>query len=127
MKISIPGEALSLNNAYATSRNSNRRFLTDEGKAFKAHVAQHVMAARLKAPRGRLSLTLTLHGRWDTQDGLPRKRDASNCVKLIEDALCEALGIDDRWIRRLTIHAIHDPAAPCIVATLEPLEEGRKA
>lgn len=112
LRFTIPGEALSLNNAYRSFvvRGRPRRALTAEGKAFKGHASAHVRVLGRRPPAGhRLRVTLDLYGRWDTLAGEPLRRDIDNHAKLVLDALCAELGIDDRWIRRLEIEAIHDP------------------
>ncbi|SMB84661.1 RusA family crossover junction endodeoxyribonuclease [Deinococcus hopiensis] len=101
----IPGEALSLNNAYFNRRGGGRT-LTPEGRAFKAHVKHLVLQERPALPaRGRLALTLQFHGHWETKAGEPRRRDLSNAVKLLEDALFDALGMDDCRVRALSVTA----------------------
>lgn len=112
LRFTIPGEALSLNNAYRSFvvRGRTRRALTAEGKAFKGHVGAHARLLGRRPPEGaRLRIALDLYGRWDTLAGEPLRRDIDNAGKLCLDALCEEFGIDDRWIRRLEIEAIHDP------------------
>lgn len=125
-RFTVPVEAVSLNHAYRSfidwKTRRVRRALTSEGKAFKDEVMGVVMAARVKAPAGRFTLSLHFHGNWDTLAGRPRRRDLSNHVKLLEDAICEALGVDDCWIRRVEIEATHAPHNPHIEVTLTPLK-----
>lgn len=112
---------MSLNHAYANTGKGRR--LTREGRDYKTHIHCHVRNALRgqQMPDGRLRIDIHLHGHWDTQAGAPRRRDPDNHNKLILDAVCAALGIDDCWIRDSRIRATHDPANPRIEIELEAL------
>lgn len=92
----------SVNHAYATVRG--RRVLSREGKAYKAEVAARArrVADGRAAPLW-LSLTITLRLPLLFKNGRVRKFDASNRIKLLEDALCEGLGVDDSRVLRLSV------------------------
>lgn len=117
VRLIIPGEALSLNNAYRSfvARGRIRRALTAEGQAYKGHVGAYARRLPPPPPGVRLSVALTLYGRWDTLAGEPLRRDIDNPAKLILDALCEAWGMDDRWVRELTVRAVHATEARTVV------------
>lgn len=114
----------SLNNAYATFRG--RRLLSREGKAFKEMVkTQTLLELRKRFTKGsgswylkgdRLSLTVALHFANN------RRRDISNCTKLLEDALSEYLGFDDSAVDVLHVERKeNDKANPRCEVRLEVL------
>lgn len=109
----------SVNKAYATTR-SGRRLLTAEGKLYKQSVRDIIgqkysaitpELARLgKHP---LSFSVKLYTRVENKgwsEGKTKNRykrvDVSNRVKLLEDALFEALGIDDCLVFKLNVEKI---------------------
>ncbi len=105
------------NHAYATV--NGRRVLSAAGRVFKQEVR---LLARLAAnaqewiPEAPWSLTLRLY--FPTA----RRRDLSNTVKLLEDAISEALGFDDSQIDRLVVErAGVDKARPRAEVVLEEL------
>lgn len=107
----------SLNNAYTNGRGHGRRVLTAEGRDYKARVAGQVLnTSSLGWATGRPALTMRLY--------FPnrQRRDITNCVKLLEDALSEALGFDDCRVDRLLVErAGIDPVNPRCEVTLEVL------
>ena len=80
----------SANNLYYNDRRGGRR-LTQEGKAYKESVAWALMcaSARAKCPIPPMVFEL-----WIMVPDR-RRRDNSNMVKAIEDALADYLGYDD--------------------------------
>ncbi|WP_019585239.1 RusA family crossover junction endodeoxyribonuclease [Deinococcus apachensis] len=120
LELWLPGESISLNNVYFNRRGGRGRVLTPEGQAFKQHVAYHVGRARPNVPPGPLALTAHLYGRWSTKNGDPRRRDLSNAIKVLEDAVFDALQLDDCRVRALNARAIHDPN-PRMYVRLEAL------
>ena len=114
----------SINNQYATV--GNRRVLTKEAAQFKRTVRRHVLSAhgadlsdaeheQLKT--GYLGLYLDFY--FET----PLKRDLDGGLKIAQDALCEALGLDDR--RVVDIHLIKriDPLHPRVEVELEAIAD----
>lgn len=112
--IAIPSLPLSVNHAYANVRG--RRMLTKKGKAYKnetqAYIARHY-PEELKLLQRDLPydvlIDLTFKGRetlltktWPDGGGKNRYKrlDANNRVKLFEDALAGATGLDDshNWL-----------------------------
>lgn len=96
----------SVNNCYTNGRGHGRRVLTKEGRDYKATIAQLLLwKARpsnrfelaINRPERRIGLILRLWFRTR------QRRDISNCVKLIEDALAEQLGFDDCAVDRLIV------------------------
>lgn len=106
----------SVNNAYATVHG--RRVLTREGREFKASATALVRkaAAGQCAPVW-LTMTIRLYLPLCYKNGKVRRVDVSNRVKLLEDAVCEGLGVDDCRVRRLVVEKFdaHDERADVIV------------
>ena len=114
-----------VNNQYATV--GNRRVLSKEASRFKRDVKKLLMGlagdgardetegARLKV--GWLGLYL------DFYFATPLKRDLDGGLKITQDALCEALGLDDR--RVVDIHLVKriDPLRPRVEVELEVITE----
>ena len=110
----------SINHQYATVQG--RRVLSSAGRRFKALVGQEVLCALAKrkspAPLGQ------------TQDGTPLaldlrfyfeselRRDIDGGLKITQDAVCEALGINDNRIIEVTLRKTRDAAAPRLELTL---------
>jgi len=98
--------AMSYNNAYPTNK-FGRRYLRQEGKDFheiiKLMLAKYMVKEKIKLPDLEVikfySLNL-IFGLKDfyLKDGKRAKRkDASNFIKLCEDAVSDFLGIDDKY------------------------------
>lgn len=90
----------SLNHLYPTGRNG-RRFLSKRGKAYHEAVAVELLRQRVPRKRtcDRIELTLLLQ----PPDYL--RRDVSNLVKCIEDALTRAgVWMDDCQVDDLHVH-----------------------
>lgn len=105
----------STNTAYATVHG--RRVLTRDGRDYKASVTARC------SPWGReswLTMTITITMPLMFKNGRVRKFDASNRIKLLEDAVCEGLGLDDCWVRKLTVEKVEGPWG-CVV-TVEAWE-----
>lgn len=99
----------SVNEAYATVHG--RRVLVSKGRDYKASVTARC------SPWGReswLTMTITITMPLMFKNGRVRKFDASNRIKLLEDAVCEGLGIDDCWVRKLTVEKVEGPWG-CVV------------
>lgn len=109
----LESEPISINAAYTTVRG--RRMLTTEGKAFKANLAAAV-ARELPIDWGKLADRVYSEAAWvELEVGIHRnirvaswkpgarekrqmpyqRMDGSNYLKLIEDAVVHATGIDD--------------------------------
>ena len=105
----------SANNLYANKRSSGGRVLTEEGKAYKAEVMTQLMQ---EGARARMPKTPVVFSLWllfpDKQ-----RRDASNCIKAIEDAVCSYLLYDDRHHHVLHVYKALDRKNPRAVLLLE--------
>jgi crossover junction endodeoxyribonuclease RusA len=102
----------SINAQYATVQG--RRVLSATGREYKDYVAQQLMVAFARAPhRDQLRaalrqnfLSLTIH----FQFGAPMRRDLDGGLKITQDALCEALGLNDNRI--VELHLSKQPSPP---------------
>lgn len=110
----------SVNHAYLVTRRG-RRILTPEAASFRsAAMVFFAMAARQQRfvvpPKKKLSLTLYFFFARDNRDG-------DNAVKILQDALAEALGFNDKRIRRWCIEARVDRFHPHTDVILGVLDE----
>lgn len=101
-----------------------RRVLSAEAKAFRRGVAAVV---RPMLADGRIDETwlATLHAQLFAVDLVfffetPFKRDLDGGLKIALDALCDALGLDDRYIVALTLEKRIDPLHPRLEVELGP-------
>ena len=106
----------SINHQYATVQG--RRVLSSSGRRFKSRVGQEVLFALAgRRPRERRPFLETLHGlplvldlRFYFESGL--RRDIDGGLKITQDAVCEALGINDNRIIEVTLRKETDATAP---------------
>ncbi|TAL12622.1 MAG: RusA family crossover junction endodeoxyribonuclease [Nitrospirae bacterium] len=104
----------SINHHYATV--NGRRVLSAAGRRFKALVGQEVLCALSKQAGGRGLLAgqsdapLALDLRFYFVSEL--RRDIDGGLKITQDAVCEALGINDNRIVEVTLRKDRDAAAP---------------
>lgn len=107
----------SLNNAYADGSNG-RRVLSKKGGDFKNHVALLLMEAGYRPVRQNALIRLSMRLWFATR----RRRDITNCVKLLEDALSDALLFDDcNVVRACVERAGYDALNPRCEVVLEVL------
>lgn len=104
----------SINHQYASVQG--RRLLSSAGRRFKHHVGQEVLCHFTKQ-RGRPSRVLALDGlalaldlRFYFVSAL--RRDIDGGLKITQDALCEALGINDNLIVEVLLRKEIDAASP---------------
>jgi crossover junction endodeoxyribonuclease RusA len=114
-----------VNNQYVTV--GNRRVLSKEAQAFKRDVGK--LVARLRASgdlsptteeafrEGFLGVYLTFY--FET----PNRRDLDGGLKIALDALCRALGLDDRAVVDLHLTKRIDPLHPHLDVELEAIPE----
>lgn len=116
--VSIPPSVnnLYINRTYRskdTGKTVTRRILTNKAREYKEIVGWEAkasaMAANWEYGGDRISFRLDLVFRDH------RKRDITNCIKVIEDSVAEALGFDDRVVdvfivRRMGVDK-HNPRA----------------
>ncbi|HEV8244108.1 MAG TPA: RusA family crossover junction endodeoxyribonuclease [Nitrospirales bacterium] len=104
----------SINHHYATVQG--RRVLSSEGRRFKTLVGQEVLCALAKRKAGPPSnaipagvpLGLDLHFYFISEI----RRDIDGGLKITQDAICEALGINDNRIVEVILHKEKDVTSP---------------
>ncbi len=114
----VPSVPLSVNAVYGKGRGG-ARFLTPEGKTYKLETTNHLIRAyptQLKLFTRNKPYGLLVHFTFGTHsvllnNGFPektenryKKNDAGNRLKLFEDALADATGVDDshNWLITLS-------------------------
>jgi len=104
----------SINHHYATVQG--RRVLSSAGRRFKTLVGQEVLCTLAKRKAGRPSsmipanapLALDLHFYFASE----LRRDIDGGLKITQDAVCEALGINDNRIVEVTLRKEKDAVSP---------------
>jgi len=129
VKICVLGKPLSVNHAYVTTKQG-RRFLSKEGVRYKQQIRADVLlaagfsaesmreAARIADPQSRLRVSYTFHLPDLLNSGWPKKAksrykrlDLSNLLKILEDGLFEALGVDDSNVFEILLKKEESEAA----------------
>lgn len=111
-----------INRQYATVQG--RRILSSEGRKYKAQVAQLLLLALSRHPHKHdllLQLTtqfLTLSVSFYFSSFL--RRDLDGGLKITQDALCQALGINDNRIVEIHLFKRADKTTPRIECHLAP-------
>ena len=114
-----------VNNLYISV--GGRRVLSSEGKRFKAHAKQRLDELRYDGTLAPASLEALRSGYLslfiDFYFPTPMRRDLDGGLKIAQDAICEALGINDN--RVVDIHLVKrvDPRSPRIDVQLETIKE----
>jgi crossover junction endodeoxyribonuclease RusA len=110
----------SVNHQYATV--NGRRVLSAMGRGYKDQVARQIMVALaksvhradlLQAMRAQ-DLALTVHFYFTS----PLRRDVDGGLKISQDAVCEALGVNDNRIVEIHLFKSLDRARPRIEVSL---------
>jgi len=110
----------SINHQYATV--NGRRILSAVGREYKATVARDVLVTLAKSPHRdaflqtarREPLALSIYFFFTS----PLRRDLDGGLKIAQDALCEALGINDNRIHEIHLFKDQDTARPRIEIAL---------
>jgi len=110
----------SINHQYATV--NNRRLLSAEGRGYKSEVGHHVLVALAKSPH-RETLRHTLQTNYLSLAvrfyfASPLRRDVDSGLKITQDALCEALGINDNRVLEIHLYKALDTTYPRIELAL---------
>lgn len=105
MIISVNFIPPTINTAYGRNR-SGRRYLSAAGKQFKSAVKLHCLKIKESLEECPYRLVIEVHKPWYTKQGKVCRNDISNRIKIAEDALMEALGLDDRFIFEITAKKI---------------------
>lgn len=112
----------SINHQYATV--NNRRLLSAQGRGYKAEVGHHVLMALARAQH-RDALKKTLHTHYLSLTvrfyfASPLRRDVDSGLKITQDALCEALGVNDNRVLEIHLYKALDTTRPRIELILHP-------
>lgn len=133
IRIKLDGIPPSVNAAYANGRGG-RRVLTTAGKSYKTLTANHIVRFHPADIRGikkdyAYGLGVTLHmgifnsGWPDKAKTRYKKLDVSNRIKLLEDALVNALGIDDCQFTVIIAQKVHNEIQSTVVTLWDPTRE----
>ena len=116
----------SINHQYATV--NGRRILSATGRSYKAQVAQQILLALARGPSRTaflrtvrsdfLRLSICFH--FPT----PLRRDVDGGLKITQDAVCEALAINDNRILHIHLSKALDVTYPRIELSLARLSPG---
>lgn len=103
----------SINHQYATV--NGRRLLSVVGRRYKAEVCHHVLLAISKRSDRRV-LFSDLHADWALTIRFffasPLRRDIDGGLKIAQDAICEALGLNDNRITEIHLYKHRDKTNP---------------
>ena len=104
----------SINHQYATV--NGRRVLSSTGRRYKAGVGQHILAALMRSSESRDLLRnlrthpLKLSVRFFFTSAL--RRDLDGGLKIAQDAICNALEINDNRIMEIHLYKAIDATSP---------------
>ena len=110
----------SINHQYATV--NGRRVLSSKGRHYKHAVAKHLEAILHRSPYradffeglGRHSLSLSIRFYFKTA----LRRDLDGGLKITQDAICQAISLNDNRITEIHLHKDLDTDRPRIECTL---------
>jgi crossover junction endodeoxyribonuclease RusA len=114
----------SINHQYATVQG--RRVLSSAGRRFKVHVGQELLCllAHRRSPSTTIRvperIRLALDLRFYFVSAL--RRDIDGGLKITQDALCEALGINDNRIVEVNLRKDVDTVAPRMELSLRAVD-----
>jgi crossover junction endodeoxyribonuclease RusA len=114
----------SINHQYATVQG--RRVLSSAGRRFKVHVGQELLCllAHGRSPSSTIRvperIRLALDLRFYFVSAL--RRDIDGGLKITQDALCEALGINDNRIVEVSLRKDVDAVAPRMELSLRAVD-----
>ena len=128
LKLTIESQGVSVNTAYGTDWKHRRRFMKANGQDLKAAATYAVYRnyAAVKefmrdcTTRTPLRLTISVYRPIYNSRGDFLKLDGSNYIKLVEDAVSEAIGYDDRQHVTTTVHKVHSKPR-YVTVTIEKL------
>ena len=115
----------SINHQYATV--NGRRILSAKGRSYKQLVGQHILIALAKhSERDRLCTVFQSHDLvlsiWFYFSSALR-RDLDGGLKITQDAICEALGLNDNRVVEIHLHKKIHKTTPHIDVTLAPVKD----
>lgn len=122
----------SINHQYATV--NGRRVLSSKGRHYKSAVAKHLSAILHQSPHradffeglGTHALSLSIRFYFKTA----LRRDLDGGLKISQDAICQAISLNDNRITEIHLHKDLDAARPRMECTLvlhQPLATKAKA
>jgi crossover junction endodeoxyribonuclease RusA len=113
----------SINHQYATV--NGRRILSEVGRRYKLEIGQHILLALSRSPHKHALLVnlraeyLRLSIRCHFASLL--RRDIDGGLKITQDAICEALGLNDNRVLELHVYKEVATASPSIELTISAL------
>ena len=122
----------SINHQYATV--NGRRVLSSKGRHYKTAVAKHLSAILHQSPHradffeslGTHALSLSIRFYFKTA----LRRDLDGGLKISQDAICQAISLNDNRITEIHLHKDLDAVRPrmeCTLALHQPLTTKAKA
>ena len=110
----------SINHQYATV--NGRRVLSSTGRHYKINVGKHLSAILQQSPHradffeglGTHSLSLSIWFFFKTA----LRRDLDGGLKIAQDAICQAISLNDNRITEIHLHKDADPIRPRMECTL---------
>lgn len=127
MKITIYGKAPSVNSLYRIGKNGNL-YLTRTGRTYKESVRALIEESGVKLPPElrnkplQISLKFYFLHVWDRKTERPIQRDYDGPIKVVQDAVAEALKFDDAWIFAAKWVEKRKGSREKVVVVLEPYE-----
>jgi len=129
--ITFEGTPFSINQAYRSTFKGRygHTYMTPEAVAYKESIKKlfkHTMPPEwLRLPFFSLEIRLLMDF-VSYREGLGYTikrgtKDNSNCIKLLEDAICEALHLNDSVNRNVTVKAFHSEGTPKTRVIIKPL------
>lgn len=110
----------SINHQYATV--NGRRLLSAAGRSYKTEVGQQILLAMAKSADRHALLTSFRSGSLSLSISFyftsPLRRDVDGGLKITQDALCEALGLNDNRITETHLYKRQDLERPRVEVTL---------
>jgi Holliday junction resolvase RusA-like endonuclease len=109
---------------YTTNRRGGGRVKTEEARDFEAYAVRTIQAQMMNMAMVKAkwySVTYAFEGRWESKKGEPLVRDVSNLLKVTEDSLAKAIGVDDSRFKRQTLVKEHATGRDLVQITVEAL------
>jgi crossover junction endodeoxyribonuclease RusA len=114
----------SINHQYATV--NGRRLLSAVGRGYKGLISRRILVCLSQSPHraallGSLrdhALSLSIRFYFSS----PLRRDLDGGLKIAQDAICEALGINDNRISEIYLFKHLDKSQPRMEVSLRPLQ-----
>ena len=94
----LPLKPPSMNSVYQILYHLRRVEMKPEVRQFKTQVKLYLPPPPNIPADLLLAISLTYHDVWMTKEGKVRKLDLSNLEKVLLDAVCEHVGVDDSHI-----------------------------